>query len=127
MNLQVYELNIRRSDALRSHVERRFHFALARILRRVGLIVVRFADLNGPRGGRDKRCDVQVQLVGGQTVRIRETDECLYRATNRDYRRDASNSIYSYGHAYADRVANCRANGFAYQSTHRHAYGGTNQ
>ncbi len=87
MNLQVYELNIQTSDALRSHVERRFHSALARILQRIRLVVVRFADLNGPRGGPDKRCDVQVQLVGGQTVRIRETDRCLYRAVDRAARR----------------------------------------
>jgi ribosome-associated translation inhibitor RaiA len=44
---------------------------------------VRFADVNGPRGGPDKRCDVQVQLVGGHTVRVRETDRCLYRAVDR--------------------------------------------
>jgi hypothetical protein len=48
---------------------------------------VRFADVNGPRGGPDKRCDVQVQLVGGQTVRIRETDSCPYRAADRAARR----------------------------------------
>jgi len=83
MNLQMYELNIRTSDALRSHVEQRFHSALARILERIRSVVVRFTDLNGPRGGPDKRCDVQVQLVDGHTVRIRETDECLYCAINR--------------------------------------------
>ena len=87
MKLQVYELNVQRSDALHSHVEQRFKTALARILRRIGAVVVRFADVNGPRGGADKRCDVQVQLDGGQTVRIRETDRCLYRAVDRAAKR----------------------------------------
>ncbi|MHC4421305.1 MAG: HPF/RaiA family ribosome-associated protein [Planctomycetota bacterium] len=87
MNLQVYELNIRPSDVLRAHVEQRFHTALARILRQVSVVVVRFADVNGPRGGPDKRCDVQVRLLGGQTVRIRETGICFYRTVDRAARR----------------------------------------
>ncbi len=83
MKLQLYGLNLPMSAALNSHAERRFHSAPARILQRIGLVVVRVADLNGPRGGLDKRCDVRVQVVGGPTVTIRETDRCLYRAIDR--------------------------------------------
>jgi ribosome-associated translation inhibitor RaiA len=48
---------------------------------------VRCTDVNGHRGGHDKKCDVQVQLAGGQAVRLRETDRSLYRAVDRAAKR----------------------------------------
>jgi putative sigma-54 modulation protein len=41
---------------------RRFDFALGRFRGRVHSVTVRVADINGPRGGVDKRCRVTVQL-----------------------------------------------------------------
>ena len=83
MRIQVFDLNVPTSAALHSYAQRRFHSALARIRQRIGLVVVRIADINGPRGGPDKRCTVQVQVVRGNAVTIRETDQCLYRAIDR--------------------------------------------
>lgn len=41
---------------------RRFEVALGRFRGRVHSVTVRVADINGPRGGVDKRCRVTVQL-----------------------------------------------------------------
>ena len=48
---------------LRDHVERRLGFALGRFAGRIGRVTVYVEDLNGPRGGVDQRCRIQVSLV----------------------------------------------------------------
>ncbi len=83
MQLQLYSLNVSTSPALHAHAERRFHTSMARILQRIGHVVIRVADLNGPRGGSDMQCNVRVQVLGGDTIAIREADQCLYRAIDR--------------------------------------------
>jgi len=53
----------------------RFEFALRRFGHRVRSLVVRVTDVNGPRGGIDKRCQVTVQLQGpSRTVVIDDVD-----------------------------------------------------
>jgi putative sigma-54 modulation protein len=54
---------------------RRFEFALSRFGYRVRSLVVRVTDVNGPRGGIDKRCRVTVELQGPtRTVVIDDVD-----------------------------------------------------
>lgn len=56
------------ADELRDVTERRVRFAL----RRLGMLVpraeVRMSDVNGPRGGIDKRCQVELRTLGGGSV-----------------------------------------------------------
>lgn len=56
------------SAALRQHVERRFQFALDRFAARIERVDIRLEDVNGPRGGVDRRC--RVDLVGRRSWRI---------------------------------------------------------
>lgn len=47
---------------LRELIERRLQFALGRFGSRIRSLSVRLSDLNGPRGGVDKKCLVAVRL-----------------------------------------------------------------
>jgi len=58
MKIEVRFRGIEASDTLREHVVRRVHFRLSRFGGGVGSVVVRIGDVNGPRGGVDKRCHV---------------------------------------------------------------------
>jgi len=71
------------STELGAHVERRLSFALARFGRRVRAVSVGLADLNGPRGGIDKRCSMQARLDPRGTVRVEDTDSDLPAAIDR--------------------------------------------
>ncbi len=51
------------SPSLAPFARRRLEFALARFDARVRSLTVRVADLNGPRGGLDKRCLVAIRLT----------------------------------------------------------------
>lgn len=68
------------SPALKEYIERRLNAALARARHRVGRIVVRLSDLNGPRGGRDKVCQVSIAMPGQPEVIVRKVQEDMYFA-----------------------------------------------
>jgi putative sigma-54 modulation protein len=56
------------SDALREYIDRKLRWALDRYDHRLDRIQVRLEDVNGPRGGVDKRC--RVQVIGRPSWRI---------------------------------------------------------
>lgn len=68
---------------LREHATRRLQFALSWANHDVHKIAMRLSDINGPRGASDKRCQIQVQLSGGQDVVIEDTEADLYVAIDR--------------------------------------------
>jgi ribosomal subunit interface protein len=80
MNVQIRTRGIAMTEGLRSHVERRASFALDRFAERVTTVTVRFDDSNGPRGGVDKVCRVEVALRGSGPVRASDTHSDLYVA-----------------------------------------------
>ena len=84
MNVDV---RIQSSDldvALRDYVIRRLHFSLGRFAGRLGRVVVRVSDLNGPRGGVDKSCRVVAELApSGEAVSSEAVDANLFVAIDR--------------------------------------------
>lgn len=71
------------TDAIEDHVHNRLGFALARGGSRVGRVVVRLSDLNGPQGGIDKRCLIEIRLDGLPTVVVEDVESDLYTAIDR--------------------------------------------
>ncbi|MBA4254776.1 MAG: hypothetical protein C0445_02745 [Polaromonas sp.] len=56
--------------ALQSVVNRRVRAATQRLSSVVQRVVVRFKDLNGPRGGIDKQCQIQLHTTNGGMVLV---------------------------------------------------------
>jgi len=65
MQIEMRESNMAVSESLRAHVGRKLDLATRRFVGRVEGAVVRIVDLNGPRGGVDKRCRITVRLAEG--------------------------------------------------------------
>jgi hypothetical protein len=61
MNIDIRWKRARKSKAIEEHARRRAGFALDRFAEQIRRISLRFEDLNGPRGGVDKRCTVEAQ------------------------------------------------------------------
>jgi ribosomal subunit interface protein len=82
MQVEMKVRGIPSSPELRSFVERRLGFALDRHEERVAGVRVTLEDVNGPKGGRDKSCQVHVRLRGGQTVRATAQDADFHAAAD---------------------------------------------
>lgn len=77
MWLDVVGRGVEVSRAGREQVERRFRVALGRVAERLGRVTVRLSDVNGPKGGVDKRCVVTAEVVGLGTAVVRDADSDL--------------------------------------------------
>ncbi len=71
------------TEALKSYTEQRVATALGWAGERTNKLAVWLSDINGPRGGIDKRCKIQVQLGRGREVVIEDTEADLYAAIDR--------------------------------------------
>lgn len=83
MQIEIRTQGIPVTAGMRVHVERKLAFALDRFRERVGRVTVRFGDVNGPKGGADKACRMDVTLTPGGTVRVADVDPDLYVAIDR--------------------------------------------
>jgi ribosomal subunit interface protein len=89
MQFHIHAGDFPLTDALRRHVERRLHFDLARFQPLVRKIDVHLSDVNGPRGGHDKRCQVRVRLAAHADVVVEDIEADLYHAVDRALGRSA--------------------------------------
>ena len=86
----LFESRDVRADHLRELAEQRAMFALRRLCWLVPRARIQLSDLNGPRGGLDKRCRVELKTQGSGSVVItsiardwrKAIDEALARAAH---------------------------------------------
>jgi ribosome hibernation promoting factor len=83
MRVEIRSKDLHLAEALRVHLERRLLFALGRFDGRIRRVTVRLADVNGPRGGVDKRCHVSLMLSPGGNVVLEEKNADLVAAIDR--------------------------------------------
>ncbi len=83
MNIVIQANGFVLTEALKTYTEQRLVTALGWAGKRMRKLAVSLSDINGPRGGIDKRCKIQVQLGKGQDVVIEDTEADLYVAIDR--------------------------------------------
>ena len=79
------------TTALMDHTERRLRFALTRSSDRIVRVAVMMGDSNGPRGGEDKFCRIQVRLKRAPQVLIEDIGAELYAVIDRAAERAGRN------------------------------------
>lgn len=83
MQIKIQTRSFSLTDALRNHVRRRLGFALAGRDEQIRRIQVRLSDTNGPRGGDDKQCHIQVVMSHLPDVIVEDTEADMYVAIDR--------------------------------------------
>ncbi|MBI4871053.1 MAG: ribosome-associated translation inhibitor RaiA [Candidatus Riflebacteria bacterium] len=83
MRVEVHGKNFDISEALRVHVTKRLEYALNRFDTRIKVVRVRLEDINGPRGGVDKQCRIEVTGVRNLTSIVEQNDHDLYLAIDK--------------------------------------------
>lgn len=87
MNIDIRTPSIDISPALRGYVERRVRAVLGSFADGIDQVTVTLEDVNGPRGGVDKRCSVQVHEPGTEPVVVEHGHEHLFGASAHAIRR----------------------------------------
>ena len=77
MRLEIRSHDLEFDQELRDSIESRIRFVLARSSNRITRVTVFLSDINGPRGGIDKRCRIVVRLVPAGQVFVEDTDTDL--------------------------------------------------
>jgi putative sigma-54 modulation protein len=87
MTIDIRARGIDFTDELRKAVERCIGFAVDRYDTQLEKISVYLVDLNGPKGGVDKLCQLTANLCRGNPVLIREKGTEILSIVNRAARR----------------------------------------
>lgn len=83
MQIDIQSRGFTMTDSLLGYARRRLLFAMAYCSGHVNRVVIRLSDINGPRGGADKRCHIQVALAGIPDVVVADTEVDMYAAIDR--------------------------------------------
>lgn len=83
MNVDIQSQGFPLTSALSDHARRRLRFVLTRHSDRIQRVVVRLGDDNGPRGGADKFCRIQVHLLDAPVAVIEDIGLDLYAVIDR--------------------------------------------
>ena len=83
MQIDIQARGFKLTEAIRQHTERRLRFAMGSTQYGPKGISVRLSDENGPRGGVDKLCFIQVTFPGASPVVIEDVQSNLYTAIDR--------------------------------------------
>lgn len=105
MNIIIQAQGFELTDALREHTLRRLRFSLHWAGRDVKQVEVRLSDINGPKGGLDKRCHLQFRLANATDVSIEDTEDDLYVAIDRAIERSKRSITRKLERKRAQRVA----------------------
>lgn len=82
MKIDVRFRGLEASETLREHIRRRVHFQMSRFGGAVRSVVVKIGDINGPKGGVDKRCQVTLRGSRLGPVTIEDLSADLYSAVD---------------------------------------------
>ncbi len=83
MTIQVRAANLPMDGEARERVERRLQAVLGRLAARIPRVTVSIVDQNGPRGGVDIACLVEVRLRSRGRLFVEAVDQDLQGAVNR--------------------------------------------
>jgi ribosomal subunit interface protein len=83
MQVEIHAHGFVLTEDLRAHVEQRLQFALNRFQDRVVRVAVHLSDINGPRGGVDQHCHLQLRLHGLPDIVVRDTEADIHVAVDR--------------------------------------------
>jgi putative sigma-54 modulation protein len=61
MKLAIHARHLDLSPEVRDQLQRRLHVALGRLATSIHAVDVTIVDINGPKGGADKQCRIQVR------------------------------------------------------------------
>jgi putative sigma-54 modulation protein len=67
---------------VRAHIAHRIEFGLGKFRPHIVHVTVQIVDLNGPRGGLDKVCRIEIRLLPTGSIFVEDADTDIYAAVD---------------------------------------------
>lgn len=83
MQIDIQARSFTLTNALKKYAEQKLKSSLSGCKDQLQRVVIRLSDINGPRGGEDKHCHIQVVLPGMPDVIIEDTENDMYAAIDK--------------------------------------------
>ena len=83
MKLDIQARDFSLTDSIQTYVKERINYLFSARYDQIQRITVRLGDVNGPRGGVDKRCRVKITLPRLNEIVIEDLQTDLYVAISR--------------------------------------------
>lgn len=83
MKLDIYTTGFSLTNSLKNYTAAHMRFALNRHDALILRARIWLANINGPRGGVDKRCQIELKLAGQNNIVIEDVETDLYVAIDR--------------------------------------------
>lgn len=99
MQVDIQSLGFSLSPALSGYAQKRIDCALSFAATRISRLMVRLSDINGRRGGDDKRCLIEVRVKGAPGIVIEDVEANLYVAIDRAVERAKRSLVRRLGQA----------------------------
>ncbi|MDF1763033.1 MAG: HPF/RaiA family ribosome-associated protein [Oleibacter sp.] len=80
MKIKVQARHIALPSELKAYVKRRLQFALGSRADSIKQVKVTLSDINGPKGGEDKRCQMLIKIDGKKDIVIDDKQEHIHSA-----------------------------------------------
>jgi ribosome-associated translation inhibitor RaiA len=89
MKINVWSKHAEVDETVRAQIERRLQFRFDRFSSRIMRVNVRITDCNGPRGGADKVCGIDIRLRQTGDIFVKDVNEDALVAADRASERAA--------------------------------------
>lgn len=83
MQVDIQSQGFTLTERLSEYVMKRLAYGLSHGEGAIGRVIVRLSDINGPRGGADKRCLIELRLKNAPSVVVEDIEADLYVAIDR--------------------------------------------
>ena len=93
MQIDIQTRKITLTRGLKKRIQQRLQFALDIKDAHIRRVKVWLSDINGPRGGQDKRCQIQVALDDAPDVVVKDTKSDFYAAIDKAAHRAAQSVV----------------------------------
>ncbi len=87
MKVHIQSRHFELTEGLKAHIQRKLKFALSRMESHITAISVCLSDVNGPKGGLDALCQLQVSIANMEDIVIKDRQTDLYCAIDRAMQR----------------------------------------
>ncbi|MDE1460797.1 HPF/RaiA family ribosome-associated protein [Spartinivicinus poritis] len=89
MNINISLRNLSDNGEIINYIDHRLSFAFARTFDKIAHASITLSNINGPKGGIDKQCQIILKPIGMRKIVVSEKqeslrqaiDQCLHRAS----------------------------------------------